>query len=116
MIVKMGLKETQPLAPGETVRVRTDNEKSWCTVGTVTDQVAPRSYNVATDQGTYRRNAKHIMPDKGIEKANITSEAKINVPVNLPDKTPTIQRSGYTTRSGREVKPVEKLTLEMSYG
>ena len=54
---KHGTKETQPFVPGEQVRVRTDTEKSWQTTGTVTKQVAPRSFLVSTGQGTYRRTA-----------------------------------------------------------
>ena len=118
---KNGAKENQPLIPGEPVRVRTDNMKNWSTTGTITEHVAPRSYNVTTDQGTYRRNANHVMPDKSAMQTSTTPppEAEATVPttvVNLSDSTtvkPSDQSSGYTTRSGRAVKPINRLTLEM---
>ena len=122
-----GLRNTQSFTRGETVRVGNDNEKSWSTTGTVTQQVAPRSYIVSTDQGSYRRNAKHVMLDKGIEKPcssivdNETSEARdSNVPSAYVNLSTNVGRSeqpnhstGYVTktRSGRLVKPVNKLTL-----
>ena len=123
---KNGVKETQPLIPGEAVRVRTDNEKSWSTTGTITEQVAPRSYNVSTSQGTYRRTTQHLMSDKSAEQTNsmLLSGTERNVPTNSVTvnngatenaiANAHSQDSGYITRSGRTVKPVNKLTLEMN--
>ena len=119
---KHGVRETQPLIPGEPVRVRVDNEKSWQTSGTITEQVAPRSYVVTTDQGVYRRNAKHIMPDKSAEQTSAASPANPpleSVPMQIPANSIVTnvavsdQNSAYTTRSGRAVKPVTKLNLEI---
>ena len=148
---KHGTKETQPFVPGEQVRVRTDTEKSWQTTGTITKQVAPRSFLVSTGQGTYRRTARHIMTDKSAgqpisnapptqppppqsdddasnantETRNVTSAAPPEEPtttnnvvsqrvMNENTTTPVTNNSQFpTTRSGRTVKPVSKLNLEI---
>ena len=138
---KHGVRETQPFVPGEQVRVRTDNEKSWQTTGTVTEQVAPRSYIVSTDQGTYRRTAKHIMTDKSAKQTcasptkppppeivppqttakppSVTNPVPPEAPVSSPSvangnpAVPLVRNSEFTTRCGRTVKPVKKLNLEV---
>ena len=58
-----GAKDLPPLKPGDHVRVRLDNEKSWSKEGTVVQpHDAPRSYIVETsDGGTYRRYRKHLL-------------------------------------------------------
>ena len=109
---KNGVKESQPLAPGEPVRIRLDHEKSWSTKGNVVEQTAPRSYNVSTDNGGYRRSAKHLVLDKSAEQASstvapelpTTTTSNLSVGTNGND-------SGYTTRSGRVVKPASKMNL-----
>ena len=140
---KHGTKKTQPFVPGEQVRIRTDNEKSWQTAGTVTRQVAPRSYIVSTDQGTYRRTAKHIMSDKSAKQSiSNTSPTQSAPPQNdstsqtdaetrsVIDTAPPVATEKSentvtpvnpiannpefpTTRSGRAVKPVNKMNLEI---
>ena len=57
---KHGTRETQPFVPGEQVRrVRTDTEKSWQTTGTVTKQVAPRSYSVHRSRNIQTNRETH---------------------------------------------------------
>ena len=48
------------LQPGDTVRVKTDQEKRWNTPATVVSASAPRSYVVQTPRGTLRRNRRHL--------------------------------------------------------
>ena len=59
-----GAKDLPPLKPGDHVRVRLDNEKSWSKEGTVVQpHDALRSYIVETsDGGTYHHNRKHLLP------------------------------------------------------
>ena len=53
--------EVCPLSPGDTVRVRTDNEKSWTNTGVITNRAdTPRSYTVQTESDMYRRNRRHL--------------------------------------------------------
>ena len=121
MIARMGLKKL-----GEAARVRTDNEKSWSTTGSITEQVAPRSYNVSTSQGTYRCTTQHLMSNKSAEQTNSMPLAgtERNAPTNsaIVNNSATenaiasahSQDSGYIIRSGSTVKPINKLTLEMN--
>ena len=50
-------KTLEPLLPGETVWI-----PDHSTTGIVTNEIAPRSYNVQTATGQYRRNRRHIIP------------------------------------------------------
>ena len=53
--------EVCPESPGDTVRVRTDNEKSWTNTGVITNRAdTPRSYTVQTESDMYRRNRRHL--------------------------------------------------------
>ena len=69
-----------PLSPGDTERVRTDNEKSWTNTGGITNRVdTPRSYTVQTESGVYRRNRRHlrVVPQSPVSR----------VPVGQPQLT-----------------------------
>ena len=92
-----------PLQTGDAVWVA-DNEKS----GTVVEESAPRSYLVATPDGTYRRNRRHL----------ISTTPPITTPMNQPtqeaENSPTvgIRRDNIVqTRSGRISKPPDRLIV-----
>ena len=57
-------KSLEPLMPGDSVWM-TDRRED----GVVTEQVAPRSYSVATPVGEFRRNRRHLnlLPDSGAQ-------------------------------------------------
>ena len=56
-----GAKELPELLPGDTVLQKLDNEKKWSDPATVIRQVAPRSYEIRSARGLYRRNRRHLM-------------------------------------------------------
>ena len=56
-----GVQSLPELLPGDTVLQKLDGDKSWGNPGTVVRQCAPRSYEIQTQKGLYRRNRKHLM-------------------------------------------------------
>ena len=56
-----GAKELPELLPGDTVLQKLDSEKKWSDPATVIRQVAPRSYEIRSARGLYRRNRRHLM-------------------------------------------------------
>ena len=56
-----GAKELPELLPGDTVLQKLDNEKEWSDPATVIKQCAPRSYEIRSSKGLYRRNRRHLM-------------------------------------------------------
>merc|ERR1712030_28199 len=58
-------KDLECLKKGETVRIQplVAGNSRWAK-GTVTKRLDERSYEVATDAGTYRRNRVHLRPSK----------------------------------------------------
>jgi len=112
-------KSLEPLTPGDYVWI-SDRRES----GVVTEQVAPRSYNISTPGGEYRRNRRHlnILPDDSQDDSEPQSEPQSSqlqespcpskpdspptsespargptVASNQPDEMPGVVR----TRSGR---------------
>ena len=83
----------------------------------VAESASPRSYLVATDKGTVRRNRRALVPDPTTQQADDPATESAPTPVHRqvhPNSvvTPTADGSKpLTTRSGREVKPVKKLDL-----
>ena len=58
-----GVRNLKSLEPNQPVRVKLDNEKGWTKEGyVVQSDPSNRSYQVETDQGTFRRNRKHLLP------------------------------------------------------
>ena len=100
------------LKPGDTVRIRTDEEKTWDKKGSViAPNDRPRSYNVLNDKGNLIvRNPHHFIPtnkkfivkhdyDNIIEPSETTSkktflQTKTDIPSNIT--TPPVR-----TKSGR---------------
>ena len=100
-------------------RHRTSNLKSlppgkqvWVTdarvTGTVTNEVAARSYVVKVPNGSIRRNRRHLIP------INIQENTQAHTPTNIPDQKPIPYYPEGTprtprTRSGRPVRKPKKL-------
>ena len=62
---KHGCKEHEEFQPGQSARMKTDNESDWKSVTICSKSNFPRSYIVKTNDGSlYRRNAKHLLPSK----------------------------------------------------
>ena len=83
-----GAKDLPQLKPGDHVRVRLDNEKSWSKEGTVVQpHDAPRSCIVETsDGGTYRHNRKHLL----------------SVPPPTPPRPPSPKKASESSKSDVE--------------
>ena len=111
------------LIPGDRVRVRQDAKPHWKDKGEVLKRVMPRSYNVKTENGAVlRRNRRDLL--KIQEKAkdstekekaqamDLASRKKHQVNTKNLDKKPEIKASiGTRTRTGREIKKPDKLSL-----
>ena len=111
------------LIPGDRVRVRQDAKPHWKDKGEVLKRVMPRSYNVKTENGAVlRRNRRDLL--KIQEKAkdstekekaqamDLASRKKHQVNTKILDKKPEIKASvGTRTRTGREIKKPDKLSL-----
>ena len=125
-----GSKELKPFKSGDKVRVKQKDGKWEKAVVSKLDRT-PRSYHVRTeDGGIYRRNRRVLRESK--EHKFIVSYPDLDISVNREHKelkqatqhqghTPDIQPAGeklpstdqqyYCTRSGRTVKPPDKLNL-----
>ena len=102
-------KPLDSLAPGEIVRIRTDKMDSWENQGRVVKQVAPRSYEVETSNGTYRRNRKHLMLDKSDGTETVLPETEPQQ--QIKNSETEMKSDQVVTRSGRVVKPVNKMNI-----
>ncbi|XP_033728239.1 uncharacterized protein K02A2.6-like [Pecten maximus] len=80
------VKELPELSPGEEVRIKLDNQKSWSTMGRV-EHANPerRSYIVATPNGRYRRNRRHLQIVKRDTKGYAHSTAIDYPAIDIPD-------------------------------
>lgn len=91
-----GVKQLPQLEPGDTVWVSDRQER-----GAVEEQVGPRSYDVETPSGSYRRNRKNLIslpqPSLGSEQASIGNEETNILPSQPTLSTPPIRRSTRTT-------------------
>lgn len=107
------------LSPGDQVRIKTDEQKEWSEPATVVEKAnTPRSYRVHTPTGSIlTRNRRHIqlMPQvkEGITDIQQSSEQPAPRSAETPTKTavPLSTKQQQTTRYGRVVKPVERLTF-----
>ena len=57
---RKGVRNLTPLRPGDSVRLRTPDEKTWSKPATIVGDSGPRSYLVDTGDGVLRRNRRHI--------------------------------------------------------
>jgi hypothetical protein len=109
-------KERQPIATGETVRMKLPGQERW-SAGTCTQQVDSRSYMVKVGDNKYRRNRKQIvqsqeppileMPE-AVEETNAPNHPRQATPATevnnkkTPDSVPT--HSPGLRRSARQHK------------
>ncbi|XP_066289738.1 uncharacterized protein [Branchiostoma lanceolatum] len=121
-----GTRNLPPLHPGQPVRVETTpNQKTaeW-KYGTCVQRVSPKSYEVEVDGAKYRRNRKHIRetaeapttPSTEEEQTTATTPASTAEPTTATTSTAepttaTTSATPYITRSGRAVKPPDKMNL-----
>ena len=70
-----GARKLSKLHPGDTVRIRTGDEKIWGEPATVVKKIGPRSYLIDTGNGIYRRNRRHLQV--------IPSSDTLRIPVNV---------------------------------
>ena len=118
-----GAKSLLPIQDGTKVLVKTDSEKEWMPRGSAVQcPETPRSHVVSDPTGvnrSVRRNRKHLRPVK--ESVDVSSDAPM-VPVSPKTPISDVPRESavpptptrppdVVTRSGRTVKPVNKLTL-----
>ncbi|XP_064641976.1 uncharacterized protein K02A2.6-like [Lineus longissimus] len=128
---KHGVRPLPNIAPGNVVRVKTDQEKSWKTSATVIDKhpSTPRSFIVQTDSGsTLRRNRRHLqsvsVPNPGVPSSPCRNWSEVPpsspcrnsltmTPVAENNPSAPVPPAGrvISTRAGRVVKPVQKLNL-----
>lgn len=57
-----GVQPLKELRPGDYVLQKLDDQKTWSNPAVVQQQYAPRSYEVLTPRGTFRRNRRHLRP------------------------------------------------------
>ena len=111
------------LKPGDTVRIRTDEEKTWDRKGSlITPKDRPRSYNVLNEKGNLIiRNRRHLIPtnerfivkhgyDNIIGPSETTSQktvvqARTDIPSNIT--APPIKR-----KSGRIIRKPKRYLEE----
>ena len=55
-----GSSQSYALRPGDSVRLRTPDEKTWSKPATIVEDSGPRSYLVDTGDGVLRQNRRHI--------------------------------------------------------
>ena len=93
-----GAKESSSLSPGDLVWI-TDRE----TTGSVSKEVAPRSFIVETPDGSFRRNRRHLV--KTPEQTAVLGESSESELNPSGAETPT----GHArVRTGRVVRPPER--------
>ena len=98
----------KPLTPGDSVWLP-DQQST----GQVITQDAPRSYNTETPSGQYRRNRHHIIPLPATESPvdNSVNIPPDNVSPTSETTAPTHDTDTVKTRSGRTVKPPDRLQI-----
>ena len=103
------------LTHGENVRIQDDRTGTWKPGMVKCTSYTPRSYDVTTSNGTYRRNQRHIRKTK--ETFNIPQDSVVDSgppeipeepkeivpPTTLPQEANSSALTNYVTRSGRTV-------------
>ncbi|KAK7109817.1 hypothetical protein V1264_013798 [Littorina saxatilis] len=79
-----GTETLPPLIPGDTVLQKLDHEKSWGKPATVLRQCAPRSYEIRSEKGQYRRNRRHLRLSS---RQVLDRPTMTNIPVLYPVPT-----------------------------
>ena len=106
--------ELTPLQSGDCVWIP-DTESE----GTVTGETNPRSYTVRTPSGSLRRNRRHLISlphngDRAGDDSSATSSATVtsqgdSASATLPSTSPESSADQRCTRSGRVIRPPERL-------
>ena len=121
--------ELPPLAEGQVIRMRDAKDTHWAKTGVVIQQVAPRSYEIETEDGVrYRRNRKDILKsnetvlpkidsdqyfDHYQNDNHISNHASSILDHDQSDKSSQVSQSRViTTRSGRVVVKPKRLVEE----
>ena len=121
--------ELPPLAEGQVIRIRDAKDTQWAKKGVVIQQVAPRSYEIETEDGVrYRRNRKDILKsnetvlpkidsdqlfDQYQNDNYISNHASSTLDHGKSDKSSQVSQSKFiTTRSGRVVVKPKRLVEE----
>ena len=97
-----GAKELPELLPGDTVLQKLDSEKKWSDPATVIRQVAPRSYEIRSARGLYRRNRRHLMRTS----RPIPQPVQISLP-SIPFTPPTTPSPVPPTQQHPQREPTE---------
>ena len=119
-----GVKPLQPLKPGNSVRVKLDDQKLWSKRGVISEQLPePRSYIVHTNSGDYRRNRRHLRdapaqinvehtdPPEPQQDPGDTDASSTTVLSNPGTITNNQNDNVARSRFGRTIKPVQRLDL-----
>ena len=74
-------RDLKPLAEGDKVFVRTDNEPQWTEGNAIAETAQPRSYLVNTGSNQLRRNRVHLKsaPNKGLEVEHDTTHSEVTI-------------------------------------
>lgn len=114
-----GVKPLTPLQPGGPVLTRLDNQKTWSTSAEVAgESTTERSYVIVTEQGAlYRQSHHHLqaLPDVGspVKPSTEPNTPNTQVSPGCSSPGPKVTPNGLSqTRSGRIVKPVQRLDLQ----
>ncbi len=105
-----GVRDLPTLVPGDTIWMPDRN-----TEAEVVKEVQPRSYEVKTPDGTFRRNRRSLLAlPQSLEQemTAVTTPPERVVqpePVVQPPATPMVEQAPVRTRSGRVVKPPDRL-------
>ena len=114
---RRGVKELLPLENGTTVRMETPGSKSLSSGIVVQKANKPRSYLVKSKRRLYRRNRVHLHKSNETvqdEQELPMEESSLDEPtIETPQvsATPVNHKDALQTRSGRMVKPPERLNL-----
>ena len=86
---RRGAKPMPDLMPGDSVKIKTEDQKKWSDSGKVIRKAqAPRSYHVQTQKGSIiRRNRRHLMKTPSRPP---TTQSNSHVPVPPPVSPPII--------------------------
>ena len=116
-------KELPPLKEGEVVRLKEGNK--WKPARVTQILPSPRSYQVETEKGVYRRNRRHLLKTEESQTPDVTTD---DVPMEIesdavpvattpdnPETQPVEMPVTTTTRSGRTIREPERFKDYIKY-
>uniref|UniRef100_A0A3Q3G0S4 Integrase catalytic domain-containing protein n=1 Tax=Labrus bergylta TaxID=56723 RepID=A0A3Q3G0S4_9LABR len=102
-------KHRLPLTPGEEVRMQPyPGNPNWSPAVVIQKHTAPRSYIVDCGGKEFRRNSQHLRRSTSVMFLPTADIVMVPLPEKPPDSG---QMLPYTTKSGRVVKPPQRLDL-----